>query len=495
MAARIQRGVALPPRLAAGQRFVEVVGARAGESGDDGGGGAGAGAGLDEGAEGIDGEADIFVVLGGGRGGDDEDDLAFDIAAEAAGQLAEGAAGDLLVDPGQLAAGGGLAVRREGGEGGEGLADPAGALERHHRLGRAQDPLHLPRPPRQEALEAPLVGRQAGGDQRHRHHRGAGQDRHLERAVDAAADQLEAGVGDRRHPRVGDERDDVPALDPLRQLQRPRGFVALVEGDEAGMGADPQAVEQGSGLAGVLAGDVVGVDERVAHPHRDVVEVADRRRADDEATGHQPPPFAGSAPPAFASSVRASAAAPIIPASLPSVASRIGVLFIGSRPRSRTSRRAGSSRRSPAAMTPPPTTIACGWKMLAKLAQATPSRLPISSKTSIATSSPARAASVATRPSISLPSSSALPSAESGELSPAARASRPSAVPEASDSTQPWFGQLPWHGGPSTWITVWPSSAPAPVEPREISPRRIRPPPIPVPTVSITVSGFPCAAP
>src|SRR4051794_11437924 len=463
---KLATGSRLPSRLAPGQRFVEVVRSRPRERCDDRGGGAGAGAGLDEVAEGVDGEADVLAVLGGGGGGDDEDDLAFDVAAEAAGELAEGAAGDLLVDLGQLAADGGLAVGGEGGEGGEGLADAARALEGDHGLGRAQDPLHLPRPPRQEALEAPLVGRQPGGDQRHRHHRGPRQDRHLEGAVDAAADQLVARVGDRRHAGIGDEGDDIAALDPLRQLQRPGSFVALVEGDEAGMGADPQAVEQPPRLAGVLAGDEVGADQRLAHPHRDVVEGADRRRADDEAARHQPLSLAGSAAPAFASSVRASAAAPIIPASLPRVASRIGVLFIGSSDRSRTSRRAGSSNRSPAAITPPPTTIACGWKMLAKLAQATPSLLPISSKTSIATLSPPRAASVATRPSISWPSASAFPSAESGELSAAARASRPSAVPEASDSTQPWFGQLPWQGGPSTWMTTWPSSAPAPVEPR-----------------------------
>ena len=197
----------------------------------------------------------------------------------------------------------------------------------------------------------------------------------------------------------------------------------------------------------------------------------------------------------FSSSVRASAAAPIIPASLPSVASRIGVSFIGRSARSRTSLRAGSSSRSPALITPPPTTIASGWKMLAKLAQATPSRRPIRSKTPIAVSSPASAASVTAIPSTSSPAASSLPSAESGALSAAAWPSRPSAVPEASASTQPWFGQLPWQGGPSAWITTWPSSAPAPVEPRKISPPMISPPPIPVPIVSITIVGIPCAAP
>jgi CheY-like chemotaxis protein len=39
-------------------------------------------------------------------------------------------------------------------------------------------------------------------------------------------------------------------------------------------------------------------------------------------------------------------------------------------------------------------------------------------------------------------------------------------VPEARTSTQPRFGQLPWHGGPAWSMTTWPSSAPAPVLPR-----------------------------
>ncbi len=174
-----------------------------------------------------------------------------------------------------------------------------------------------------------------------------------------------------------------------------------------GAGRIPQLVEQRAGAAGVLAGDEVGADQRLAHPRRDVVEVADRRRADDERAGHQPAPLFefGRAPsPRRRSSRRRCRASPRGSASRSSAFSA----------RSRTSRRAGSSSRSPAAITPPPTTIALGWKMLAKLEQATPSRLPISSKTPIATSSPASAHSVTTLPSTSPPSASTLPSAESG---------------------------------------------------------------------------------
>ena len=45
-------------------------------------------------------------------------------------------------------------------------------------------------------------------------------------------------------------------------------FVALVVGDQARRRADPELVEQRAGAAGVLAGDVVGADQRLAHPRR-----------------------------------------------------------------------------------------------------------------------------------------------------------------------------------------------------------------------------------
>src|SRR6188472_3083730 len=131
MGAQIQRSLnlaaappsSLPPRLAPRQRFVEIVRPRPGERRDHARGRPWPSTRLNEMSQGVDREADVFVVLGGGGGADDEDDLAFDVAAEAAGELGEAAAGDLLVDLGQLAADGGLAIGRQRGEGGEGLAD------------------------------------------------------------------------------------------------------------------------------------------------------------------------------------------------------------------------------------------------------------------------------------------------------------------------------------------------------------------------------------
>ena len=69
-------------------------------------------------------------------------------------------------------------------------------------------------------------------------------------------------------PGVGDEGDDVAALDPLRQLGRPRGFVALVVGDQPRRRLDPELVEQAAGAARVLAGDESALDQRLAHPQR-----------------------------------------------------------------------------------------------------------------------------------------------------------------------------------------------------------------------------------
>ena len=57
---------------------------------------------------------------------------------------------------------------------------------------------------------------------------GPGQNGDFEVALDAATDQAEARVRDGRHAGVGDEGDDVAALDPLRQLGGAGGFVALM---------------------------------------------------------------------------------------------------------------------------------------------------------------------------------------------------------------------------------------------------------------------------
>ena len=96
--------------------------------------------------------------------------------------------------------------------------------------------------------------------------------------------------------------------------------------------------------------------------------------------------------PLLSSSIRAIAAAPIMPASSPSSAATTGVRFIGAqRPRSQLAAR-GVEQQVAGGHHAAADTITSGSKMLAKLARATPRRPPTRSKTSIAVASPSWAA-------------------------------------------------------------------------------------------------------
>ena len=82
------------------------------------------------------------------------------------------------------------------------------------------------------------------------------------------------GVGHQRRRRR-------PSRIRSTSCRRPRALVVLVVADERGRHA--VALEQHARAARVLAGDDVRVAQRAQHPQRDVLEVADRRRADDRA--------------------------------------------------------------------------------------------------------------------------------------------------------------------------------------------------------------------
>src|SRR6202022_2504292 len=110
---------------------------------------------------------------------------------------------------------------------------------------------------------------------------------------------------------------------------------------------DAVAVEQHARAPGVLAGDDVGLAQRREHAQGHVLEVADRRRADDQAAGDH----------RSESPSKASAAAPLIPASTPNRAATIRTSSReGRSARRATTSRAGPSSSSPAAITPPPMT-------------------------------------------------------------------------------------------------------------------------------------------
>jgi hypothetical protein len=187
---------------------------------------------------------------------------------------------------GELAADGGGAIRRQLSERPQRFRQPLRGLEGDQCLRRLQDALELAGAPRQESLEAETMCRQAGGDESDEDRRGAGKHLEVEVSVDAGPDQPVAGIRDRRHPRVGDQRDTVPALDSLSQLASTLSLIALVVGDQPPVRLDIEPVEEQPRPTGVLAGDQVGLVQGPASPQGDVLEVPDRRRADDQLPGH-----------------------------------------------------------------------------------------------------------------------------------------------------------------------------------------------------------------
>ena len=227
--------------------------------------------------------------MGGGAGrgpGDDQGQLPpRALGGQPLADLAQGAAQHLLVQLGQLADGRAGPLGPEGGDHRlQGGQDPVRGLEEHHgpRLGGqlGQAAVALAGPAGQEPLEAEPVGGQAADHQRGQGGAGAGD--HLDRhpALQAGGDQVVAGVGHGRHAGVADQGQAQPGGHPLGQLLGPLALADLVVAGHAGL--DAQVGEQLAGLAGVLAGDQVGLGQGPGQPGRGVLEVADRGRADDQ---------------------------------------------------------------------------------------------------------------------------------------------------------------------------------------------------------------------
>ena len=204
-----------------------------------------------------------------------------------------------------------------------------------------------------------------------------------------------------------------------------------------GAGRIAELLEQAAGAAGVLAGDEVGGDQRLAHPRGDVVEIADWRRADDQLARHQSA--------LRSSSIRASAAAPIIPASLPSSAARIGGLVHrrqrpgaelargpgrGAGPRRRSRRRRPRSPRARRCWRSWPGDPEPGADQVEDRRSRSRRRQAPASVTAMPVDLRAFGVQLAPVPS---------PARAFGGGAP----SRPSAVPEASASTQPRPGSCP----------------------------------------------------
>ena len=294
---------------------------------------------------------------GVGRRADHEHDLALRRRARVAlGELRCAAADDLLVRLRQLAADRDLAFRVELREQRERARHAPRRLEGHERpAGLGEHAPQLPLLARQEALEAPLVGGQPGGDERRDRSRRPRQ--HLDRKPgrDAGAHQHVARVRDERHPGVRHERHHSPIAHAPDELGGARLLVVLVVRHELGL--DAVAVEQDARATRVLAGDDVRLAQRRQHAQRHVLEIADRRRADDEPPAH------------------AVASASVIEgeqggAHHPRLVAEVGGADRdpGAHRRHRAlgddAARAGSSSSSPARTAPPPITITSGLKTL-----------------------------------------------------------------------------------------------------------------------------------
>src|SRR5918999_589931 len=322
--------------------------------------------------------------------------------------------------------------------------------------------------PRQETHELVPLACEAARHESGGHCRRAGKHRDADPGLEGRRDEPRAGVVDGGEAGVRDEGDTCACTEPLQHLAGPPRLVVPGVADQLA-GSDAVPVEQHARVPRVLAEHDLSLGKLAQDTERDVLEIADRRRADGERHYRS-------------NASNAIRPAPTRPASAPSSA---GTIRTSSRPGLSASRattsRAGAKRGSPAFPKPPPSTISSGLKTLTRLAMPAPRIRPSPSRASLARASPSDARRTRSCPVASGPSTE--------------RATASAAVPETSASKWPRPGQSPTHVGPSYLSTMWPSSAPAPTEPRYGFPSRISPPPIPVPSVSMIMSRVPAPAP
>ncbi len=265
---------------------------------------------------------------------------------------------DLLVDLRQLAADRGGAVGIGVGEHAQGGCDARrGDSKATSVSGRGEELLELAALAGQEAHEPPGIGGQRGGDERSQHRRGPGSTSNRQAGGHASRTRTKARIGHQRHPGVGDQRHRPPRR-PSAAPAPPPACARCARGRDERR-ADAVAVEQRAGAARVLAGDDVGLAQRGQDPQRDVLEVADRRRA-----GRRACPRLHTDAASLPIASKASSAAPSMPASVPK---RAGTIFTtvarGAQAALGEDLAGGSSTRSPAASAPPPSTTYCGLKM------------------------------------------------------------------------------------------------------------------------------------
>ena len=198
--------------------------------------------------------------------------------------------------------------------------------------------------------EAPSLGRQGARDQRRQRCRRPRQHLDGEPGRDAGLDEHEPGSETSGMPASETSATTSPSAScrPAPSPARARCARGIRRA-----AADAVAFEQDAGPPGVLARHDIGVTQGREDPQRDVLEVPDRRRADDQAA----PAVSRSS---GASASNASAAAPTIKRRPRTPPARSRQVARGGSGRRATRPGAGPSKAPPAAIRPPPITTSSG---------------------------------------------------------------------------------------------------------------------------------------
>ena len=192
------------------------------------------------------------------------------------------------MDLGELAAHGHIAPGEYSGDGRERIRHPSRALvEDEHRIQQRQ-PLErapaLPRLAREETAEVETGTAEAAGHIRRGNRRRPGKHDHGHPRPTSCRDQPLPRVRNARHAGIAAERDRLARLHAIYQLGHLRlqaRFVAALE-----MGGDPEGAEQFARDARVLRVDDIRLAQGVEGPRRHIAQVAQRRRAYVEHSGH-----------------------------------------------------------------------------------------------------------------------------------------------------------------------------------------------------------------
>lgn len=169
------------------------------------------------------------------------------------------------------------AVGREFGEDFEGGGEAVGGLEEEGRFAGFESGLELLAPfaffDVEEAVEGEGVRWEAGGDKGGCDGGGAGKDGKLDPLVAAGFEKAVAGVREAGGAGIGNDSDLFAVAGAGDEFGYTLLFVVIVERDEGA--GDFEMVEEAEGVAGILAGDEVGVAEGFDRTQGDVAKVTD----------------------------------------------------------------------------------------------------------------------------------------------------------------------------------------------------------------------------